>query len=81
MKAIRTYRMEGNHFFQDTTFLPDEDSLSDPMQCTCSARVSPFGPQEDDLIMCAPVPELPLDLRIQELNHFLKLLNFMYDGS
>lgn len=79
MKAIRTYRMEDNSFFQDTTFLPEDDSLDDPMQCTCSARVSPNGPQEGDMIMCLPVPELPLDLRIQELNHFLTLLQYMYE--
>lgn len=81
MKAIRTYRMEDDRFFQYTTFLPEDDSLEDPLQCTCSAVVSPDGPQEGDSIYCLPVPEMPLDLRIKELNHFLKLLNFMYDGS
>lgn len=79
MKAIRTYRMEGVWFFQDTTFMPDDDSLEDPLQCTCSAVVSPFGPQEGDAIGCIPVPELPMDLRIQELNHFLTLLQYMYN--
>lgn len=82
MKAIRTYDVTDGFLHQATSFLPDEDCLDDVMQCKCSVRISPDGlPIEGADILLIPYPaDLPLDLKIQEMQHFINVIKLMFYG-
>lgn len=85
MKAIRTYEISDGYLRKKTTFLPDEDSLDDPMQCMISVRIDPDVdgiPVDGADVLLIPYPaDLPLDLKIQEMQHFLNTLNQMFYGT
>lgn len=84
MKAIRTYFIEGTSLSMHTSFLPDDDSLDLPGSLDIVAEVSPGLPSdvypEGVFRMLVDDPEIPLDLRIQEMQHFLNTLKQMYYG-
>lgn len=82
MKAIRTYEISDGYFRKHTTFLPGEDSLDDPMQCMISIRIDPDGvPVDGSDVLLIPTPDLPIDLKIQEIQHFINILKQMFYGT
>lgn len=85
MKAIRTFRSTEDHLTMRSVIVPSEDSLDDPQVCEIVALISPDFPHEvldgDAIKMSVLDSEFPLDLRLQEMQHFINVLKTMYYGS
>lgn len=83
MKAIRTYQIDPEEKLlrMDSVVPPiEEDSLEFPWKLSITASVSPdsIAPQAFFLNCDSDVP---LDVRISEMQHFLTVLKIMYYGS
>lgn len=86
MKAIRTYWNDGSTLKMHSTFVPEEDSLDLLGSIDIVADVAPPLPGD---VLTSPLhairmtiedSEISLDLRLQEMQHFINVLKVMYYG-
>lgn len=84
MKAIRTFWNDGVSLKMHSTFIPEDDSLDLLGSIDIVADVCPTVPGDsisgDVIRMTIEDFEIPLDLRIQEMQHFINVLKLMYYG-
>ena len=83
MKAIRTYQLDpDDKFLRMDSIVPpvEEDSLEFPWKLSITAYVSPDSVAPMAFYLNCD-SDVPLDVRISEMEHFLLVLKTMYYGS
>lgn len=77
MKAVRKFSIEDGFLRMETVFLPEEDSLDDPMSCKVLISIDPDSSAPQAFFLDCD-SSFPLYLRLQEVKHAMSVVCQMF---
>lgn len=75
---VRTYSIEDRCLICNVVFVPSDEDMSLPYSLSLHAVIDPDYDTIDPAILLQTSSEAPLDVRISEMEHFLKVLKTMF---